>query len=791
MTTTPAPSPSGAETTAARAQAAAGAPSGATAGTLTLLSDLIAQLQTGSVETRAQAAARLQTLTEEHPNNGPVRMGVGIAFALQGHLIDAGKHFEKAVLLDPKLAPAWSNLGNIHKLRGQLKEASKAYRKAIDLQPDLADAHYNLALVLEAEGKDTEAVASLHRALLFRPSYPEVHNNLGHMMLKSGKVEQAISHFRQALVFNPLMRQAQDNLIMGLYRLGRTAEASAEVVKLLTQHPDDPRVLRVQAAGLAQMGNLGEAEAINRKLMALEPDAVDLQLNMGQVLMQKQDYAGAMACYQALLDKGNAPPAVTIGAMGSVMLAQGNPTEARALFQQALMLEPKATSLLANMARALMAAGDIRLGVETLKRAVALQPSSAELHAQLCLALRADTSVNEADGEQEWKRWRKAHAQVQHHIPFANPEHHPSLRVGLLVGDLEHRIHALALEVLLEKTDPLQVDLHVYHCHPAGPEAARLQKLAPHWKSLTSLGHADCTELIRMDGIQVLVDTMGHGPGGKQVSLSARAAPAQVVWTCHADIQATWMDAYMGVPMALNTLVSEAEGTTDAHQPKPLLLPVAAPWTPETHALSSVSTDTNEEQNGKAPQALTFGVLAQPGYLHAEALDSLAAILTACPEARLMVQTQIAASDTDSLNRIPRLLTLRDVEPIRVDVLPASEPGMPSKLLTCADLMLDTTPHPMGLDALDFLWQGIPVLSVAGKHHWQTGTSGVLKALECSDWIASDTSTWVDMAVATALAPIDHGAIQEDMRRRIQASAFMDRDAFAQAWTQAVRSATP
>lgn len=750
------------------------------------LSDLIAQLQTGSTEAKTQAATQLQALAEEHPQNGPVRMGVGIAFALQGHLIDAGKHFEKAVLLDPKLAPAWSNLGNIHKLRGQLKEANKAYRKAIDLQPDLADAHYNLALVLEAEGKDTEAVASLHRALLFRPSYPEVHNNLGHMMLKSGKVEQAISHFRQALVFNPLMRQAQDNLIMGLYRLGRTAEASAEVDKLLIHNPDDPRVLRVQAAGLAQMGNLGEAEAINRRLMALEPDAVDLQLNMGQVLMQKQDYAGAMACYQALLDKGNAPPAVTIGAMGNVMLAQGNPTEARALFQQALMLEPRAPSLLANMARALTAAGDIRLGVETLKRAVALQPSSAELHAQLCLALRADTAVSEADADKEWERWREAHAQTSQHIPPANPEHHPSLRVGLLVGDVENRIHALALEVILEKTDPLQVDLHVYHCHPAGPEAARLQKLAPHWKSLTSLGHADCTDLIRMDGIQVLVDTVGHGPGSKQVSLSARAAPAQVAWTCHADTHATWMDAYMGNSAALATLDSHTETAGNSRQPKHLQLPVTAPWAPMTLQPLAVGIEENDNLNETTAKTLTLGVLAQPGYLHAEALDGLAAILTACPYARLMVQTQIAANDTDSLKRIPRLLTLRDVDPSRVDVLPACESGMPSRLLTCADLMLDTTPHPMGMDALDFLWEGIPVLSVKGKHHWQTGTSGVLEALECVNWIASDDSAWVEMVVAATLSPINHGVIQEDMRRRILASAFMNHDAFAQAWTQAV-----
>ena len=733
---------------------------------------LIAQLQDPNPTTAAQAFAALRDMESSQPNLPVVRLGLGIALALQGRLDDALAQFEKAIALEPKFGAAWSNMGNLYKLQGRLAQAREAYGKAIALQPDLADAHFGLALVMEAEGDLEASEATVRRALLFNPAYSEAHNNLGRLLINAGKVEQAISHFRQALGGNPALRPARNNLIMALYRLGRSAEAQAEVDQLLLIDPQDTQVLRVQAAGLAQQGRLDDAEAISRKLLALEPDAPDLQWNLGEVMLQRNDYKGALACYKEVLARRHVPPALAIGAMANVAQAQGHFSEARNLYQQALALAPSRPTLLLGLARALLSGGETRQGLETLKRTVSLMPQAADVHSRYLLARRLDPACSAAEHAAEAQRWQQAHASAPAQPPQSpRPRKpHEALRLGLLAGDLEHGPTGAMLQTLVPALDVGVLELFVYHATHAGPVAQELQAMVSHWRPVAALGQADLAGQIRQDGLDALIDLIGHGPGGRLPTLTQRVAPLQWGWL--GDFSAARRPMLDGV-------------LSDAHlfvggDPEAARLPALMPWQPPQDA-----PDVSPLPMAALGHA-TLGVVSPLTHVQPPDLDAWADILKALPQARLLVVSDAASADDAALQRIQRLMLLRDVEPERVEILPRPDSRQRWEALARMDLVLDTHPMPLGLQALDCLWMGLPVLAREGTEPWQRTTLCLLAQAGLDDWALPDSEAFVRHAVRMLQDPATLSTLRASLRARLRAAPCMDTAGFARAFQRAV-----
>lgn len=721
-------------------------------------------LQSHDLQLFTAATATLEQWVVREPRHALALMGLGISLARRQQWAQAQERFEQAIAAEPKLAQAHSNLGNLHRQFGRRANAITAYKKAVQLQPGMAEAHYNLSIVLDEDGKAAQAEEAVRRALLFRPNYPEAHNNLGNLLLKSGRVEAAVSHFRQALVWDDTLRPARFNLIIALYRLGRSAEAQAEVDRLLKEHPDDPQILRVQAAGLAQQGALGEAEQINTRLLQLEPDAPDLWLHQGEVLLARQDFDGAMALYKDLLSKHNLPPAVAIGAMAHVMWARGNYGEAKHLYQQALMMDGRMPALLMGLARTLLESGDTRLGLETLQRVLEIAPAAADIHSLMIHAMRLDPASTPQRVQAALDDWVHRHA--PHPAP-ARPralarKEGDGLHIGFIVGDVEHGPLAPSLLPLLAFARE-QFLIYVYQATPPGPVAQSLKDNTSHWRPVSALGTTDLAEQIRQDGIDILVDTLGHGPGSRLKTLAQRPAPVQLCWLGDfADPGIGCIDAYL----ADDALMGQgAPGTAP-----PPRLPTPFVW-----QVPAAAPDTTP----RAHSGFVFGLVSPLACLNAVVLDHVAQILLESPQARLLVLTNVDAKDEVTLQRIRRLLALREVAPDRVDIVPKTGAEERLNHLCQMDVVLDTFPQPLGYSALDCLWMGAAVLSLSGDQSWQRVTLSVLRPLGLDDWAVTDWRDYVAKAVATAADPTALATFRQTLRERMQHAPLMNPDAFA------------
>lgn len=710
---------------------------------------VLSQLQSNESNDLDQAIAELQHIAVNGPPNGLALMGLGIGCARKAQWANAERFFKQAIEADPKLASAHLNLGNLLRHQDQKGAARAAYLKAIEIQPNLPEAHYNLSVLLDEEGKAEDAEVSIRRALLFKPDYPEAHNNLGHLLIKSGKIEQAVSHFRQALVWAPDMLQARFNLVLGLYRLGRSQEAQQEVDLVLSKDPNNTQVLRVQAAGLIQLGHLDDADSVNQKLLALQPDAPDILLSHADACLLREDFDGARSIYQNLISKRLVPPAVGLGAMANLMRAQAHYSEARNLYQQAMMMDNRLPILVMGLARTLLEAGDLKQALAAWHGAVNLLPDAADVHSGLLVAMRLDPDSTLEGLQAEAKRWALLHAQASRdHTGSDRHKQHidvESLRIGFLLGTDVCGVVAPSLQAILNhKSD--KTELFFYR----GDMSRRMQYLAhhlgAHWRPVATLGTTDLAEQIRQDAVDFLIDTVGHHPGNRLPVFAHHAAPVQLHW--------------LG----------------DFSQPSTCLADLPYIWAAPSDAPAVCSLNTS---------ATLIGLVSPIAQINGAVLDALATVMNRLPEAQLCIFSRLSAQDDATRQKLIRLLMIREVEPERVQFQHFSNEAERLGQLGRMRLVLDTFPVPMPIaSAMECLWMGVPVVTFANSPIWTRTTSDLLGRLGMEEWITSDPIQYIERAVVLAQSLPELEIWRNTARDKLQSTTMMNPAGFAHAFEQ-------
>jgi Flp pilus assembly protein TadD len=137
---------------------------------------------------------------------------LGLVLDAQGNSLEAYKHFQKALEINPSFVEAHNNLGVLLAQQGQSAEAIRHFQKALELQPDCADAYNSVGNVLADQGHIAEAITNYQKALELNPDFAAAYYNLGNALALQGKYADAIGHFEKALQLRPDDTKARQSL---------------------------------------------------------------------------------------------------------------------------------------------------------------------------------------------------------------------------------------------------------------------------------------------------------------------------------------------------------------------------------------------------------------------------------------------------------------------------------------------------------------------------------------------------------------------------------------------------
>ena len=276
---------------------------------------------------------------------------------------------------------------------GEPKKAVQVMSKAVELRPEDPELQLLLGKAY-TQNRDFEAAeAPLRKALELGSRDPSALVFLGAILWESGRMAEAEPVYRQAI-------EATDRAFMPLSQLGRLLlwqgqfEEAAELLQEAVQkNPRDVGALFDLAEALRGSNQVEAAIATYRRVVLLAPRMNKAHYGLAILLARQGDREGSKAEFeiynQGLLaaEEGNRVAEIQEGEVdrAGLMLRQGQVEEAIAHLEG---LEENVEVLLAR-AQAYQAAGDLEAALESLQRAVALDPSRQEVR-QMAASIRME-----------------------------------------------------------------------------------------------------------------------------------------------------------------------------------------------------------------------------------------------------------------------------------------------------------------------------------------------------------------------------------------------------------------
>jgi Flp pilus assembly protein TadD len=270
---------------------------------------------------------------------------------------------------------------------GEPKKAVLLMEKATDLRPDDPDLQFLLGKA-HTQNRDFEAAEEpLRRALELGSKDPSVLVFLGAVLWESGRMEEAEPVYRQAIdatgrAYMPLSQLGRLLLWQGQYE-----EAAALLREATQRNPRDVGTLFDLGEALRGSNQVDEAIAVYRRVLAVAPEFKRARYGLAMMLARQGDREASQAefeIYNRLIveaEESNRLAEIETGEVdrAGLMIRQGQVEEAIAHLEG---LEETVEVLLAR-AKAYRAAANLDAALDSLQRAVALDPSRQDVRQML------------------------------------------------------------------------------------------------------------------------------------------------------------------------------------------------------------------------------------------------------------------------------------------------------------------------------------------------------------------------------------------------------------------------
>jgi protein O-GlcNAc transferase len=555
-----------------------------------------------------------------------------------------------------------------------------------------------------------------------------------------------------------------------------------------------------------QAGNPKQAERIFRDILKVQPNNVTALHFIGVLYYQRKDYPSAIRYIKKALEFG---PNYTdaYNNLGIVLQEAGQPDEAIACYRNVIKLNPCFDRAYYNLGTVLKEKWEIDDAVAHYKKAIQLNPQLAEAYNNLGLALQDQGKLEEAERYYRHALQIKPDFALCHsnllllmnynsrhtpqsvfseHLRFAkniaeplypanlqytnDPSPSRRVKIGYVSPDFRRHSVNYFIEPVLASHDHDQFEVYCYSDVLISDNVTELLRgYADQWRDIAGMPDEKVAELIRMDGIDILVDLAGHTGYNRMLLFARKPAPLQASWlgypntTGLATVDCRLVDEY-----------TDPQGLTDPFYTEKLMrMP--------SNFLSYLP-DKESPAVGALPALksghITFGSFNYFPKVSPGAATLWAEILRSLPGSRLVMKSRNFA-DRTACRYALELFSGKGIDADRIELM-SIKLSFEEHLDTYnrIDIGLDTFPYNGTTTTCEAIWMGVPVICLSGSTHASRVGLSLLTNLGLHELVATTSDGYVSIATALARDVEKLQEMRKSLRHRMAHSPLTDAKRF-------------
>lgn len=324
---------------------------------------------------------------------------LGAIYDSKNESAKAIENYEKALSLNPDLAPLQATLGLAYYDAGEIAKAEACLQKAEIGGADTIDTRYLKGLVLFKQNRNTEALSAFDRVLELDGRNVMANYYRGQVLGRMEQQDQSIAALRRTLDIQPTFAPASYDLGVAYYNKGDYNNAAAAYQDTIKHEPSNGQAHANLASTYRQMGRYADANA-EYKIASETIKSADLYSEWGFCLGKTNEWDKSIARLNTAremsptaIDESNTGWAYYNSASAKAEAKNTDGAKAdyelgRAFLQKAVEKDPKLDAAYLNLGATNNGLGDYQAAVTALKVAVNLRPNWVIAMNQLGLGYR-------------------------------------------------------------------------------------------------------------------------------------------------------------------------------------------------------------------------------------------------------------------------------------------------------------------------------------------------------------------------------------------------------------------
>ena len=743
-----------------------------------------------------EAEAAYQRALALEPGEALALYNLGHLYQLYGRWSEAAARFGQATAAQGDFLLAWQKLAAMELRANRREQALAAAERAVALAPDDAASWFHLADALGRFQRWPESLEALERSLALQPQFAEAWNNLGLARKQQGDLAGAAAAFEAALEQAPPSDPANASLaaetcsnLAQLALDGHQLQAAQQwSERALALGPQNAQVQFTKGNVLNALGQYEQAASALRRALELQSDFPEALNNLGNILLNLRRHSESIATFERAISQ-RSDYAEALANLANAQRESSYPDLAEKALLEAIRIKPEFAAAHSNLGNAYFDQGKVDLALESYHRGIDLGQDDRDFVPNYLFALNYSPSASDADLAAETRRLCQAKFDAIRSEAAASAPAAVAviagrrLRVGYVSPDFWMHPVARFLLPVLEHHDQSQFEIFAYSSrYLKDGFTTEIAKHIKHWRDVHQLEDGALADLIRADGIDLLIDLTMYARDCRPALFARKPAPVQITYLAYVGTTGLAAMDYRITDRVLDP--PEAPELPFIEQP----LRLSRCWwsfsvPPPVVTIPAVVPPPCLNQG-----VISFGSLNNFVKVNEQVRALWADLVASVPGSRLVLHIK----ETRARLGLLEFFAERGVSSDRISLI--GYQNGPDYMATYGqiDIALDTSPFAGGTTSFDALWMGVPLVTLAGERSSSRGGASILTSLGRPDWIARSPQEYIAIAQRLAADPQALATIRSGLRAELQASPLMDNagftreleDLYRQAWDE-------